>query len=151
MPGKLTVSPTVLSMWTCAYPQWSMGTSMISSLPAAKGMLLSRYCCVGISFCTDECRISGSQSLNCKSLFAKSQTVSEITPHSKGPGESPNARQRVIGAMSSSKIWVMVCRATNHGVSPCGKLICNLSLMHILWFGCFLLTSTAQLTRRRMQ
>jgi hypothetical protein len=78
--------------------------STISSLPAAKakGVLSSKDCRGGMSPWTEACKSAGSQSLHFNSSFAKSQIVSENTPHSKGHGAPPKINQRVIIAAASS-------------------------------------------------
>jgi hypothetical protein len=74
----------------------------IGSLPAAKGVLSSKDCCGGMSPWTEACKSAGSQSSHFNSSFAKSQIVSENTPHSKGHGAPPKVNQRVIIAAASS-------------------------------------------------
>ncbi len=110
-PGISIVSPIVSLMYTSAFPLGSTGMSTINSLPSAKGMSLLRNCGGGMSFWTEACKFVGSQSSHCTSSFAKSQIVSEITPHSKGQGAPPKVKRSVISAATSSGSCVAVVNA----------------------------------------
>jgi hypothetical protein len=111
VPGRLAVRPVLSLMYTSAKPRGSMGTSIMSSLPIAKGMSLSRRSLFGMLAWTEACKVCGSQSLHFSSSFARSQIVSGIIPHSNGQGAPPNVSRRVMITRLLSGSCVAVCRA----------------------------------------
>jgi hypothetical protein len=81
-------------------------------LSATRFSALDLFCpTAGISLCTDECNMPGSQSLHFNSLFAKLQIVSNKFPHSKAHGAPPNVRQNMMIASPSSGSCVAVWKA----------------------------------------
>ena len=98
-----TVSPMKSSMYMSTMPLAPTEMSMMRSCPIPKGTLSDRTSLGGTwAWAAAVRRVSGSQSSCCKIAFIKSQTDSEIVPHSEGQGaplkESLSiirARQRV--------------------------------------------------------